>query len=94
MQVIDKKILLEFCESHAGLRPSAGRWLDVVGSANWSTPNDLKRTFPAASLLDSFRVVFNLKGNHYRLLAEVFYSRKMITIERVGTHAEYSKWKL
>lgn len=94
MRVVDKKILLEFCESHAGLRLSANRWLDVVESARWLTPNDLKMTFPTASLIDSHRVVFNLKGNHYRLLTEVFYSRQVVTIERVGTHAEYSKWKL
>ena len=94
MRVLDKRILLEFCESHAELRPPARRWLDVVDSARWLNPNDLKTTFPTASLIDSRRAVFNLKGNRYRLLAEVFYSKQMITIERVGTHGEYSKWKL
>jgi len=94
MRVINKKILLEFCESHAGLRPSVGRWLDVVGSANWLTPNDLKKTLPTASLIDSYRVVFSLKGNKYRVLAKMYYSRGVVKIILVGTHAEYTRWKL
>ncbi|MFC2085634.1 type II toxin-antitoxin system HigB family toxin [Bacteroidota bacterium] len=77
MQVVDKKTLLEFCESHNGLRLSANRWLDVVDSGWWLTPNDLKMTIPTASLIDSHRVVFNLKGDHYLLLTEVFYSRQV-----------------
>ncbi|MFC2086038.1 type II toxin-antitoxin system HigB family toxin [Bacteroidota bacterium] len=94
MRILDKRILLEFCESHAGLRPSANRWLCVLESALWLNPNDLKATFPTASLIDSRRVVFNLGGNRYRVLAKIYYSRGIIRIVLVGTHAEYSRWKL
>jgi len=94
MRVIDKRVLLAFCESHAGLLLPAGRWLGVVESADWLTPNDLKKTFPTASLIDSHRVVFNLKGNKYRVLAKMYYSRGVVKIILVGTHAEYTRWKL
>ena len=60
----------------------------------WRNPHELKNSFPSASLLAEGMVVFNLKGNRYRLIAIVDFKNGAILIERVGTHAEYSKWKL
>ena len=94
MRVIQVWILLEYCDSHADLRAPAEEWLHRVRSETWDHSNQLKASFPSASLLSSERVVFNLKGNRYRLLAKVDYQRKLVAIGRVGTHAEYSKWKL
>lgn len=94
MRVVQVWVLQEYCDSHADLRSPAEEWLRRVRSEVWDHSNDLKSSFPSASLLGSERVVFNLKENRYRLLAKVDYEKKRLAIRRVGTHAEYSRWKL
>ncbi len=94
MQVYGADVLMTFCESHADLRKSAERWLRAVGTSVWNAPNDVKAGYAGASILSGDRVVFNLKGNKYRLVAKIDYEKQVIRIRRVGTHAEYSKWKL
>ena len=83
-----------FCESHADLRQPADIWLSKVQLAIWRNPHDLKKSFPSASLLGEQMVVFDLKGNRYRMLTSIDYENRSVLIERIGTHAEYSKWKL
>lgn len=94
MLVLGETVLTEFCDSLADLRKPAEVWLTKVRPAKWKNPNGLKLTFPAASFLQARRVVFNLKGNRYRLLASLDFEIGTIRIQMVGTHAEYSKWKL
>ncbi|MEO5341843.1 MAG: type II toxin-antitoxin system HigB family toxin [Gammaproteobacteria bacterium SHHR-1] len=57
----------------------------------WQCPNDIKRRFPSADFLSDNRVIFNIKGNHYRLVVKAAYQAGILRIEWVGTHAEYSK---
>ncbi|MFV1980518.1 MAG: type II toxin-antitoxin system HigB family toxin [Rhodothermia bacterium] len=71
MLVLGETVLTEFCDSLADLRKPAEVWLTKVRPAKWKNPNGLKLTFPAASFLQARRVVFNLKGNRYRLLASL-----------------------
>ena len=94
MQVIGEKTLEQFCRTHADLRVPADDWLDTVRSSVWRNPHELKNSFPSVSLLAESLVVFNLKGNRYRLLAKLDYENQRVRIRKVGTHAEYSKWKL
>ena len=94
MQIIGEGTLERFCGTHADLRGPADDWLDAVRSSTWRNPHELKNSFPSARLLAEGMVVFNLKGNRYRLIAIVDFEDGTILIERIGTHAEYSKWKL
>jgi mRNA interferase HigB len=55
---------------------------------------DIKAAYPSASWLENGRVVFDIKGNDFRLVARVHFRLGQVLIERVGTHAEYSKWQL
>ena len=68
-------------------------WLAEAQDAVWQTPHDVTQRFPTASVLPENRVVFNLRGNRYRLEVSVAYRAGVVVIRRIGTHAEYDKWK-
>ena len=93
MTVVGKKILVEFGRQHGDVRPALGAWTSEVEAAAWTGPQDVKARFPGASLVGEGRVVFNIKGNHYRLDVQIDYVTQVVLVKRVGTHAEYNKWK-
>src|ERR1700675_5138655 len=66
-------------------------WLDIVGHARWRNPEDVKASYPKASILKASRVVFNIKGNDYRLVAALQYRAGALAIRFFGTHAEYDR---
>jgi mRNA interferase HigB len=79
---------------HKGIkatRTQYNAWLAIVGRAQWRTPEDVKASYPKASILKGSRVVFNIKGNDYRLIASVQYQAGVLVIRFFGTHAEYEK---
>lgn len=93
MKVIGEKILDDFGKKHSEVRSQIMAWVYEAEEAEWQTPNDIKTRYPHASFLADNRVVFNLKGNKYRLDTKITYKNKIVLIKRIGTHAEYSKWK-
>ena len=64
-------------------------WLEEVRDASWMQPADIKAQFGSASILKNRRVVFNIKGNDYRLVVAVAYRFQSVYIKFVGTHAQY-----
>jgi mRNA interferase HigB len=64
-------------------------WYDTAMNANWESPQDVKLTYANASILKKSRVVFNIKGNTYRLVAKFNFEKQWIFIRFIGTHAEY-----
>lgn len=79
---------------HKGIKAARSQyeaWLHIVGRAQWRTPEDVKASYPKASILKGSRVVFNIKGNDYRLIARVQYQVGVIAIRFFGTHAEYDE---
>ena len=92
MRVIGKETLEDFKRRHADVRSQVDAWLAEVEEARWDSPNDIKARFASASFLPNHRVVFNLKGNNYRLDVNVSYNTKVVLIKRIGTHAEYDTW--
>ena len=79
---------------HKGIkatRTQYGAWLAIAGRAQWRTPEDVKASYPKASIRKGGRVVFNIKGNDYRLIASVQYQAGVLAIRFFGTHAEYDK---
>lgn len=92
MRVIGKETLEDFKRRHANARSQVDAWLAEVEGAQWNSPNDIKTRFASASFLPNNRVVFNLKGNSYRLDVKVAYNTKVVLIKRIGTHAEYDTW--
>ena len=94
MIVVGRDLLAEFAQAHADVRTQLQTWLAEAVDSEWRWPEDVKRRYPTASVLSDDRVVFNLKGNKYRMLVRVNYQIKVVLILRLGTHAEYSKWEL
>lgn len=91
MRVISKKILREFWEGHSDSKQQLQAWYQEASKANWKSPRDIKNEYLSASFLVNNRVVFNIKGNKYRLIVRINYDYQMIWIRFVGTHTEYDK---
>jgi mRNA interferase HigB len=66
-------------------------WLAIATQTQWRTPEDVKRSHPKVSVLKGGRVVFNIKGNDYRLITAIKYPAGVVAIRFFGTHAEYDK---
>lgn len=91
MRIIARKTLKLFWEKHEDSEQQLKSWYDEAASASWKGPKDIKANYPSASFLRDNRVVFNIKGNYYRLIVKINYSYKMVWIRFIGTHAEYDK---
>lgn len=92
MNIYNKSSIIEYYTEHADSKDSLEAWYKEVSKQLWRSPADVKRYFSqAASILKNERVVFNVKGNSYRLIAEVKYSKARVMIRFIGTHAEYDQ---
>lgn len=91
MRVIAVSSLRQFWETHPDAEQPLKAWLDEVLAARWRMPSDVKASFGTASILAGRRVVFNIKGNDYRLVVSVAYSFGAVYIKFVGTHREYDQ---
>jgi mRNA interferase HigB len=89
MRVIAVKNLRDFWEMHPDARVPLQAWLHEAKASVWQSPADIKARYANVSILKSRRVVFNIKGNDYRLIAAVAYQFSAIYIKFVGTHAQY-----
>ncbi len=97
MIVIGADVVENYLADHAGrkgiraARSQYDAWLDVVTRAEWRNPNDVKASYLKASILKAGRVVFNIKGNDYRLVARLQYQAGVLAVRFFGTHAEYDE---
>jgi mRNA interferase HigB len=91
MQLVGLIKLDAFKKSHADSRGPLDVWQAEVQVAEWTGPQDVKDRYPSASFLADNRVIFNIKGNTYRLVVKTRYQNGIMLIEWIGTHAEYDK---
>jgi len=91
MRIISRKTLRDFWERHAAAEQSLHAWFHETKSANWKSFTDIKTRYRSADLLPGNRVIFNLKGNTYRLIVHIHFKTGIVFIRFVGTHAEYDK---
>ena len=91
MRIVGRNKLDEFCRAHADSRDWIRNWIADTSSATWQTPQDVKLRYTSASFLATNRVVFNVKGNRYRMEVQVAYHTGVVVVEWIGTHAEYTK---
>ena len=89
MRIIARKTLREFWEKHPDAEQPLRAWHDKVKKADWQSPTDVKRDYRTASFVANNRVIFNVKGNDYRLITMIEYLRGVVYIRFVGTHREY-----
>jgi mRNA interferase HigB len=91
MRIISRKKIREFWEKHSDARPALESWYADAKQANWRTPSNIKDVYKNASFVANNRVVFNIKGNKYRLVAAVQFEYGIIYIRFVGNHKEYDR---
>jgi mRNA interferase HigB len=91
MRVIALGALRSFWQRHADAEISLRSWYAMASRAGWRSPADIKAAYRTASFVANNRVVFNVKGNAYRLVVAVHYNRGMMFIRFIGTHAEYDR---
>jgi mRNA interferase HigB len=93
VRVVTEKRIREFIALESRAAGAMWRWIDVVESATWRNPGDLKATFASASFVGDL-TVFDVGGNKYRIAGFVHYRRQIVYIKRIGAHEEYDKWDL
>jgi mRNA interferase HigB len=91
VRVIAKKTLRDFWLKHTDCEQQLKAWYQEASQASWDSPKDVKIEYPTASFLQNNRVVFNIKGNHYRLIVRINYGYKIVWIRFIGTHGQYDK---
>jgi mRNA interferase HigB len=89
-RIFSKSKLREYWQTHPDSELYLKTWYVTAMNAVWETPHDVKQTFANASILKENRIVFNIKGNTYRLVAKFNFEKQWIFIRFTGTHAEYN----
>ncbi len=90
-RIFAKSTLRKYWEKHPDAEQYLKTWFDTAMSSDWKTPNDVKQTYANASILKVGRIVFNIKGNSYRLIVKFNFEKQWAFIRFIGTHAEYDK---
>jgi mRNA interferase HigB len=97
MRIIARRTLRELVEARRGykdqpaLKAALDAWFDEVKKARWAGTADVKRSYATASIISADRIVFNIKGNDYRLVVAVDFEKRIAWIKWIGTHKEYDK---
>jgi mRNA interferase HigB len=97
MRIIARRTLRAFAESLAGhkdrpaVKTALDAWFDEVSKATWASAADVKRLYASASIVSAERIVFNIKGNDYRLVVAVDFEKGIVWIKWVGTHKAYDR---
>lgn len=89
MRVIATKTLRDFWRRHPAAGPALRAWLQEVQQATWAQPSDIRLSYGNASILKNRRVVFNIKGNDYRLVVALAYNTGVVFVKFIGTHKTY-----
>jgi mRNA interferase HigB len=97
MRIIARRTLRNFVEGRRGhknqpaLKAALDAWFDEVKKARWTGTADVKRSYATASIVSADRVVFNIKGNDYRLVVAIDFEKAIVWIKWIGTHKDYDK---
>ncbi|MFK7971010.1 MAG: type II toxin-antitoxin system HigB family toxin [Bacteroidia bacterium] len=90
-RIIAKRTLRTFWEKNPQSEQALKTWYHIVKNADWTNSNEVKKVFLSASIVGDNRIVFNIKGNHFRLVVKFNFERKWVFIRFVGTHKDYDK---
>ncbi|MBA4157726.1 MAG: type II toxin-antitoxin system HigB family toxin [Gemmatimonadetes bacterium] len=97
MRIIARRTLQQFVESRGGhkdqpaLKVALDAWLHEVRRARWMSTAEVKRLYATASVISADRIVFNVKGNDYRLVVAVDFEKGIVWIKWIGTHRDYDR---
>lgn len=97
MRIIARRTLREFVDGLAGhkdqpaVKAALDAWFDEVSKATWATSADVKKHYATASIVSAERIVFNIKGNDYRLVVAVDFEKGIVWVKWIGTHTAYDR---
>jgi mRNA interferase HigB len=91
MRIIAKSTLRAFWERHPNAEEPLLAWYHETEKADWASPAQVKAQYRSASFVGENRVIFNIKGNDYRLVVKINYPYRVVYVRFVGTHAEYDQ---
>ena len=97
MRIIARRTLRAFVDGLAGkkdqpaVKAALDAWFDEVSRAVWKNTAEVKRRYATASIVTADRIVFNIKGNDYRLVVSVDFEKGIVWIKWIGTHKAYDK---
>jgi mRNA interferase HigB len=91
MRIIAISTLRAFWIKHPDAKTQLQAWYALASRAQWKSPSDIKSAYRNASFLANNRIVFNIKGNDYRLVVLVRYDKGLLFVKFVGTHSQYDK---
>jgi mRNA interferase HigB len=91
MLVVSHKIIEDYFGKHTNAKVALESWYCQTESAAWNNLNDIKKMFNSVDYVGNDRFVFNIRGNNYRLVAQIIFAIKIVRIRFIGTHAEYDK---
>ena len=91
MRIVAKKTIVAFYTWHADAKVALEDWYEKVESAEWENFAQLRMSFASADHVGNKRIVFNIRGNEYRLVAIVLFKVKMVYVRFIGTHQDYDK---
>lgn len=91
MHIVSLKALRLFWEIHPDAEQPLRAWYAIARRAQWRTPGDVRAAYGSAGFVGNNRIVFNIKGNDYRLIVLTEYSKGRLFIRFVGTHADYDR---
>lgn len=89
MRVIAVTALRAFWQQHPDAEQPLKAWFEEASKASWTQPSDIKAQYRSASILKNRRVVFNIKGNEYRLIVATAYRLQIVYVKFIGTHRQY-----
>jgi mRNA interferase HigB len=97
MRIIARRSLREFVDrrighkDHSALASGLNAWFSEVNKAKWRNASDVRKLYATASIISNDRIVFNIKGNDYRLVVAVDCEKSIVWIKWIGTHSEYDR---
>ena len=91
MRIVARAVLKRFWEKHQDPEQPLRAWFSEAKRATWQGPNEIKQQYKSASVVGGRRVVFDIAGNKYRLIASINYETQIVYIRFIGTHRQYDK---
>ena len=91
MKIVGREVLASFSALHPDSRKWISNWLADAGASRWSTPQDIKSRYAAASFLADNTVIFNVRGNEYRMVTHVAFASGVVVVEWIGKHSDYDQ---
>jgi len=92
VKLLNRGVLHDFKQRHPDACSQIDSWEAEAADASWTKPSDVKQRYGSASILKENNVIFNIKGNKYRLRVQISYKNQVIVVLKAGTHEEYMKW--